>query len=92
MTSQDGVTAGAAARVGTTDAGRSETPVGERSGGGAGTASAPPPSLVVMGPSGCGKTVVGRALARALQVPFTDGDDVHPAANVEKMSSGTPHR
>lgn len=49
-----------------------------------------PPRLVVMGPSGAGKSAVGEALAAALRVPFVDADDLHPAANVAKMSSGTP--
>ncbi|HET9124183.1 MAG TPA: shikimate kinase, partial [Solirubrobacteraceae bacterium] len=46
--------------------------------------------LVVMGVSGAGKTTVGHALAAQLHVPFVDGDDLHPAANVRKMASGTP--
>ncbi|HEY3771698.1 MAG TPA: gluconokinase [Solirubrobacteraceae bacterium] len=43
-----------------------------------------------MGVSGAGKTTVGQALARDLHVPFVDGDDLQPAANVRKMASGTP--
>lgn len=43
---------------------------------------------VVMGVSGCGKSTVGQALARALDVPFVEGDQFHPAANVAKMSAG----
>jgi gluconokinase len=46
--------------------------------------------LVVMGVCGCGKSTVGAALATTLQWPFLDGDDFHPAANVEKMSVGVP--
>jgi carbohydrate kinase (thermoresistant glucokinase family) len=46
--------------------------------------------LVVMGVSGAGKSTVGRALAAGAQVPFVDGDDLHPAANVRKMAAGTP--
>jgi len=45
---------------------------------------------VVMGVSGCGKSEVGRALSEALGVPFLEGDDFHSAANVAKMSAGTP--
>ncbi len=45
---------------------------------------------VVMGVSGSGKTTVGRALAERLGVPFEDGDDLHPRANVEKMQRGEP--
>jgi carbohydrate kinase (thermoresistant glucokinase family) len=47
-------------------------------------------SVVVMGVSGSGKTTVGRALAERLGVPFTDGDDLHPAANLRKMTDGIP--
>jgi len=43
-----------------------------------------------MGVSGVGKTAVGTALAAALQVEYADADDLHPPANVAKMSSGTP--
>ncbi len=46
--------------------------------------------VVVMGVSGSGKTAVGRALATRLGVPFADGDDLHPEANVAKMSAGVP--
>ncbi|HUJ71807.1 MAG TPA: gluconokinase [Verrucomicrobiae bacterium] len=45
---------------------------------------------VVMGVSGSGKTVVGKALAAKLGLPFHDGDDFHPPANVAKMSAGIP--
>ncbi|HUF22791.1 MAG TPA: gluconokinase [Vicinamibacterales bacterium] len=43
-----------------------------------------------MGVSGAGKTLIGRALARRLGWPFLDGDDFHPASNVDKMRGGTP--
>jgi gluconokinase len=46
--------------------------------------------VVVMGVSGSGKTTVGRLLASQLGWPFHEGDDYHPAANVEKMSHGVP--
>ena len=49
-----------------------------------------PPLVTVMGVSGSGKTTVGAALAQRLGVPFADADDFHPAANVAKMSAGTP--
>lgn len=52
--------------------------------------SAPRLPVVVMGVSGSGKSVVGQALAVRLGVPFVDGDDLHPAANREKMAAGTP--
>lgn len=41
-----------------------------------------------MGVSGCGKSSVGLALSQALGVPYRDGDDLHPAANVAKMRAG----
>ena len=44
--------------------------------------------LVVMGVAGCGKSAVGAALSAAIGVPFRDGDDLHPAANIAKMSRG----
>jgi gluconokinase len=46
--------------------------------------------VVIMGVAGCGKTSVGEALGRLLAVPYTDGDALHPAANVAKMSAGVP--
>ena len=46
------------------------------------------PLIIVMGVSGCGKSTVGTALAAALGVPFRDGDDLHPVANVAKMAAG----
>lgn len=45
---------------------------------------------VVMGVSGCGKSTVGQALAQELGVPFVEGDQFHPPANVAKMSAGMP--
>jgi gluconokinase len=49
-----------------------------------------PPLLVVMGVSGSGKSTVGAALAQRLGVPFADADDLHPAANIAKMTRGEP--
>jgi gluconokinase len=43
-----------------------------------------------MGVSGCGKTSVGQALAERGQITFLDGDDLHPAENIAKMSRGEP--
>jgi len=45
---------------------------------------------VVMGVSGCGKSSVGAAVATHLGLAFIEGDALHPAANVEKMSRGIP--
>ena len=52
--------------------------------------SAGAPLVTVMGVSGSGKTTVAAALAQRLGVPFADADDLHPPANVTKMSAGTP--
>lgn len=41
-----------------------------------------------MGVSGSGKSTVGQNLAAELGWSFYDGDDFHPAANVEKMANG----
>ena len=45
---------------------------------------------IVMGVSGCGKSTIGKLLATKLKIPFFDGDDFHPEANVQKMASGLP--
>jgi gluconokinase len=44
--------------------------------------------LILMGVSASGKTTVGRILAQRLGWSFYDGDDLHPQANIEKMSRG----
>ena len=41
-----------------------------------------------MGVSGSGKSTVGAALAQRLRVPYADADDLHPPANIAKMSAG----
>jgi len=46
--------------------------------------------IVVMGVSGCGKSSVGVAIAHQLNVPFIDGDTLHPPENIRKMTSGVP--
>ncbi|MFN0183951.1 MAG: gluconokinase [Aquabacterium sp.] len=46
------------------------------------------PCVVVMGVSGCGKSTLGRQLAVALAVPFLEGDELHPPANVLRMAAG----
>ena len=43
-----------------------------------------------MGVSGSGKTTVGKLLAQSLNCDFSDADDFHPPANIEKMSLGIP--
>ncbi|GGN92345.1 gluconokinase [Streptomyces albiflavescens] len=47
-----------------------------------------PPIVVVLGVSGSGKSTVGKALAEQLGLPFVEGDDFHPAANIAKMAAG----
>ncbi|MBY3536817.1 gluconokinase [Rhizobium laguerreae] len=44
--------------------------------------------IVVMGVSGCGKSTVARILSDRMGRPFIEGDDLHPPANVAKMSAG----
>lgn len=46
--------------------------------------------VIVAGVSGSGKSTVGGLLAGRLGWPFTDGDCLHPAANVTQMASGVP--
>lgn len=41
-----------------------------------------------MGVAGAGKTTIGRRLADELGWQFSDGDDFHPAANIQKMRRG----
>ena len=43
-----------------------------------------------MGVAGCGKSTIGAAFASALDVPFVEGDDFHPAENVRRMALGIP--
>jgi gluconokinase len=46
--------------------------------------------VIVAGVSGSGKSTVGALLAGRLRWPFTDGDLLHPDANVAKMRRGEP--
>jgi len=43
-----------------------------------------------MGVTGAGKTTLGLRLAEDLRAPFIDGDDLHSADAVAKMSAGVP--
>ena len=47
-------------------------------------------AAVVMGVASCGKTSVGELLAEKLNAHFIEGDRLHSAANVAKMSAGNP--
>jgi len=49
-----------------------------------------PTTLVVMGVSGSGKSTIAQRLAVALGWDYLDGDDLHPPANIAKMSAGVP--
>ncbi|HKM98930.1 MAG TPA: gluconokinase [Candidatus Binataceae bacterium] len=46
--------------------------------------------ILLMGVSGSGKTTIGRILAAALGWEFHDADELHPAANRDKMRRGIP--
>ena len=46
--------------------------------------------VVVMGVSGCGKSTVGQLLAQGLDVPYIEGDALHPPRNVALMAAGIP--
>ena len=46
--------------------------------------------ILVIGVSGSGKTTVGKLLAQSLGWGFSDADEFHPKANIEKMSHGIP--
>jgi len=49
-----------------------------------------PRRIVLMGVAGSGKSAVGAALAACLGATYLDGDDLHPAENIAKMSRGEP--
>jgi gluconokinase len=49
-----------------------------------------PRVLVLMGVSSCGKSTVAKILVERLKWDFVEGDDLHPATNVEKMEAGEP--
>ncbi len=48
------------------------------------------PLLVIGGVAGCGKSTLAVALAAALDVPFRDGDTLHPPENTARMAAGQP--
>ncbi|MGE6738784.1 gluconokinase [Allorhizobium pseudoryzae] len=49
-----------------------------------------PRRIVLMGVAGSGKSTVGEALASQTGTTYRDGDDLHPEANIAKMSRGEP--
>jgi gluconokinase len=54
------------------------------------SSATPATSIVVMGVSGSGKSTVAVGLAERLGCDFAEGDDFHPAENVDKMRAGIP--
>lgn len=46
--------------------------------------------IVVIGVAGSGKSTVGLLLARALGCEYLEGDELHSAASIRKMSRGIP--
>ncbi len=43
-----------------------------------------------MGVAGCGKSSLGALLAKALRLPFTEGDNLHSLESRAKMAAGIP--
>ena len=43
-----------------------------------------------MGVAASGKSTIGEQLARALGLPFLEGDDLHPPENISRMAAGIP--
>ena len=46
--------------------------------------------MVLMGVSGCGKSSVGAALQARTGARYIEGDALHPAENIARMSAGIP--
>ncbi|MDR4462651.1 MAG: gluconokinase, GntK/IdnK-type [Nitrospira sp.] len=46
--------------------------------------------IILMGAAGAGKSTVGRQLANELGWWYVDGDDFHPAANLDKINHNLP--
>ena len=46
--------------------------------------------IILMGAAGAGKSTVGRQLANELGWCYVDGDDFHPAANLDKINYNLP--
>jgi gluconokinase len=49
-----------------------------------------PTALIFMGVSGCGKSTIAALVAARLGWPMIEGDDLHPPANIAKMTQGLP--
>ena len=50
----------------------------------------PSTALIFMGVSGCGKSTIAGLVAQHLRWPMIEGDDLHPPANIAKMTQGVP--
>lgn len=48
------------------------------------------PHIAVMGVSGVGKSTLGARLAAVLERPLIEADELHPPANIDKMSGAIP--
>ncbi|KAI0684740.1 P-loop containing nucleoside triphosphate hydrolase protein [Cytidiella melzeri] len=46
--------------------------------------------VVVMGVASTGKSTIAKALDEKLSLPYIEGDDLHPKANIDKMAQGIP--
>lgn len=45
---------------------------------------------LITGPAGCGKSTVAQFIAKTMNLPYIEGDEYHPAANIDKMAKGIP--
>jgi len=45
-------------------------------------------NILTMGVSGCGKSTIGQKIASHFGIPYLEGDDFHPQANLDKMAAG----
>ena len=52
--------------------------------------SPPLTALIFMGVSGSGKSTIAGSVAQHLGWPLVEGDDLHPPANIAKMTQGIP--
>ncbi|KAF9264184.1 carbohydrate kinase [Marasmius fiardii PR-910] len=46
--------------------------------------------IIIMGVSGTGKTTLATSLSKIYRLPYIEGDEMHPKANIDKMSAGIP--
>jgi len=45
---------------------------------------------LITGPAGSGKSTVAQYIAKSMNLPYIEGDEYHPQANIDKMAHGTP--